>query len=90
MSCGLSLDIEFVCLLDVDQHKLDDFVTHLYPIFDVVGSPSESDDDDGSARPIDDRLAYLCIPVDRLVSDSLSTAAQKERTSILDIANLYS
>ena len=78
-----------VLIVDVDQQKLDSLVTHLYPIFDVIGSPSESDDE-GTGRTVDDRLAHLCVPVDMLVGDSLCMAAQRERTSILEIANLYS
>lgn len=74
-------------LTDVDQQRLDGLVTHLYPIFDVVGSPSESDEE-CPGRSVDERLAHLCVPVDMLVGDSLCMAAQRERTSILEIANL--
>ena len=72
----------------MDQSRLDEFVTHLYPIFDVVGSPSESDDDN-SVQPVDERLSFLYIPVDMMVGQSLNTAAQQERSSVMEIANLY-
>ena len=70
-----------------DKSKLDGLIERLWPIFDVVGSPSESDEE-GPDRSVDDCLAYLYVPIDLFVGQCLTTVAQKERSSVLEIANL--
>lgn len=60
----------------------------LYPIFDVVGSPTESEDEDRETGEHDAHLSHFHKCLDEIVGNSVSIASQKERSAILEIANL--
>eukprot|EP00210_Caulerpa_lentillifera_P003663 g3497.t1 len=71
------------------KSELDCFMTRLYPIFDVVGSPTESEDEgrETGAQDNHHHLSHFHHCLDELVGKSVSIACQKERSAILEIAN---
>lgn len=60
----------------------------LYPIFDVVGSPTESEEEDRETGAYDVHLSRFHKCLDEVVGNSVSIASKKERSAILEIANL--
>lgn len=74
-----------VFVLDGDKDRLDRLITRLYPVFDVVETHEEGDPEE----KVDDRLTFLYLPLGTYVGQTLGSVAQKERSSTLEIADLY-